>query len=352
MPQNEQPESMKALFYPRYDQLEIRWEPVPDCADNEVILKVAACGICGSELETFRTRSSRRTPPLIMGHEFCGRITSVGKDIKNWKPGDRVVSNSIISCGKCAACLSGTTNLCTDRKVFGMHRNGAFASYINVPADCLISISGAVDPREACLCEPLANGLHLVRLTDHLPLRNVFIIGAGPIGLMAQQAFQVKRNANTIVADIRDERLAVAKALGALHVVNPAKCDVDAALSEIAGEEGLDLVVDAVGSADTNIQGFNMLRRGGALAIIGLYQNTNSFGSYDIVLGEKQVLGSYAALRKDMEDALELIMSRQVDVGSWVEYFSLDEGVEAFQNMKEAKNGHIKSVLVMNEDDW
>lgn len=341
--------TMKALFYPEHHRLEINSQPVPAYGDEEVLLKVAACGICGSELETFRLKSTRRMPPLIMGHEFCGEIVAAGVKVKNWIPGILAVSNSIISCGHCASCITGRTNLCENREVFGMHRNGAFAGYVNVPAHCLISVPPGVNLREACLSEPLANGVHLVKLTRHIAMKNILVIGAGPIGLMAQQAFQNLRNVNVIVSDIRNERLAVAEKLGAIAVINPAQSDLNAALKEITGGEGIDLVVDAVGSPDTSYKGLHAVRQGGVLIVIGLYENSRSLYSYDIVLAEKQVIGSYAATREDMEDALELIRTQKVDVHSWVHYYSLGDGVAAFNDMKEAKGNHIKSVLVMDE---
>lgn len=347
-----QPETMRTLFYPEHNRLEVNFQPVPAFSDNEVLLKVTACGICGSELETFKSKSNRRMPPLIMGHEFCGEVVAAGKAVKEWVSGSLAVSNSIVSCGNCAPCKAGRTNLCECRKVFGMHRNGAFAGYVNVPEQCLIPLSSGVDPREACLSEPLANGVHLVKLTRHIALKNILVIGAGPIGLMAQQAFQTLRNTNTIVADIRAERLTVAKKLGAAAVINAADGDLNDALESIMGGDAIDLVVDAVGSPDTNYKGLHAVRDGGALIVIGLHENNRSLYSYDIVLAEKQVLGSYAATRDDMCDALEMIAQKKVDVRSWVHYYTLDNGIAAFNDMKEAKGNHIKSVLVMNETDW
>lgn len=337
---------MKALFYPRHDHLEISEQPMPVCGDDEVLIKVSACGICGSELETFRTHSPRRIPPLIMGHEFCGQITAVGMSVSGWKPGIMVVSNAVISCGKCDPCITGKTNLCQARQVFGMHRNGAFAEYVNVPASCLIPLPEGVSPRQACLTEPLANGIHLVKLSQHLPAARILIIGAGPLGLMALHAFKALRNAEIFVADIRDERLVVARRLGAAGVINPRNQDLGETLREQAEHQPIDLVIDAVGSAETNVSGLNAVKTGGALVIIGLYQNTKSLWSYEIVLGEKQVIGSYAATQEDLQDALDLIASGEIDMTSWVNYYDLDDGVDAFMSMLEPQGSHIKSVLI------
>lgn len=340
---------MKTLFYPEYHRLEINNQPIPDYSDNEVLLKVSACGICGSELETFKTKSSRRIPPLIMGHEFCGEVVAVGKLVKDWQPGMPAVSNSIVSCGHCNMCISGHTNLCVNRQVFGMHRKGAFAEYVNVPASCLIPLAAETDPRQACLTEPLANGVHMVRLTEHVKMKNILVIGAGPIGLMTQQAFQTLRNVNTVVMDIREERIAVAKKLGAVSVINPSTQKVSDCIAEATSGTGFDLVVDAVGSAQTNTTGLQAVKQGGTMVMIGLHENNKSISSYDLVLPEKQVMGSYAATQKDMQDALQLIEEKRVDTGSWIHYYDLNDGVQAFYDMMDAKENHIKSVLIIGK---
>lgn len=319
---------------------------MPVCEPDEVLVKVKACGICGSELETFKSRSLRRIPPLIMGHEFCGVVESVGSAVEGWTKGATVVSNSVVFCGECDSCKEGKTNLCSRRQVFGMHRNGAFGSYVNVPAASLIKMSPGTDPKQACLTEPLANGVHLVKLTQHLDIKNVLVIGAGPIGLTAQQAFSALRNVTTIVSDIRDERLEAARHIGASGVVNPLKEDVFSAVKKITRGAPLDLVIDAVGSAETNKLGLEIVKPGGAMLMIGLYDNSRSLLSYDIVLSEKTVIGSYAATQKDMEEALSLIAAGKVDVHSWVHYYTLENGRQAFFDMMEAKGNHIKSVIV------
>lgn len=337
---------MKALFYPAHDELLLTELPEPAIAADEVLVKVRACGICGSELETFKTKSPRRIPPLIMGHEFCGTVEKIGNGVQDWKKGGRVVSNSVVSCGACRPCLEGKTNLCDRRQIFGMHRNGAFGAYVNVPATALIAMPDNTDPRQACLTEPLANGVHLVRLTQHLNIRNVLVIGAGPIGIAAQQAFSVLRQVTTVVSDIRPERLEIARRIGATGVVNPLEEDTAEAVSGILHGAPVDLVIDAVGSPQTNHTGLEIVKPGGTLLIIGLYNNSKSLLSYDIVLTEKTIMGSYAATQRDMEEALSLIAAGKVDMGSWVHYYSLAQGKQAFFDMMEAKGDHIKSVIV------
>lgn len=336
---------MRALFYPAFDQLDIRDLDVAPPRPDEVRMRVAACGICGSELETFKNHSPRRQPPIIMGHEFCGTIAEVGSEVKKWKPGARVVSNSLVPCGKCVRCERGDTHLCAHRQIFGMHRPGAFAEYVNVPARCLIPWPENLPAEAAALAEPMANGIHVTNLTKHLPAKTALVIGAGPIGLFCQQALQALRGTRVYVADLSPERLAVAKKLGAVRVINPRTEDVAKILLEETGGEGADLTVDAVGGAITKKTSLEALRPGGATVWIGLHENTITFDSYGITLPEKQVFGTYAATIEELAQALELMAAGKVDALSWVQRFSLEEGVTAFQRMLAAKGADIKAVI-------
>ncbi len=336
---------MRALNYPAFDQLEIRDVDATRPQPDEVRLKVAACGICGSELESFKNRSPRRPPPLVMGHEFCGTIAEVGGAVRDWQPGARVVSNSLVPCGHCVRCDRGDTHLCATRQIFGMHRPGAFAEYVNVPARCLIPWPEKLPAEAAALAEPMANGLHVAHLTKHLPAGIVLVIGAGPIGLFCQQALQVLRGSRVIVADLSSERLAVAKKLGAFRVINPREEDVAKVVASETGGEGADLTVDAVGGSITKKTSLEALRPGGASVWIGLHENTITFDSYGITLPERTVYGSYAATIEELQQALDLMAAGKVDALSWVQRFPLEEGVTAFRRMLAAKGADIKAVV-------
>ncbi len=336
---------MRALRYPQFGRLEIGEVDLLPLRPDEVRLRVAACGICGSELESFAMRSPRRPPPLVMGHEFCGTIAEVGGELREWRTGVRVVSNSLVPCGRCVRCARGDTHLCADRQIFGMHRPGAFAEFVNVPARCLLSWPEHLPAAAAALAEPMANGLHVANLTRHLPVATALVIGAGPIGLFCQQALQVVRGARVIVADLSPERLAVARKLGAVRIVNPREEDLVKIVAAETGGEGADLTVDAVGSALTKQTSLDALRAGGATVWIGLHGNTVTLDTYGITLPEKQVLGTYAAKLDELRLALDLMASGKVDALSWMQSFPLSAGVEAFQRMLAAKGSDIKAVL-------
>src|ERR1700754_1483087 len=193
---------MKTLLYPEYQHLEIVDQPRPRPGDGEVLLRVAACGICGSELEAFKHQSPRRVPPLIMGHEFCGVVEEIGPNAGSFARGTRVVSHSLVNCDECVRCARGDTHLCARRQIFGMNRGGAFAEYVTAPERCLVVWPESLAAEAAAVAEPLANGVHIVGLARRFTPNLVVIIGAGPIGLLCQQAFQHLTSADTIVADL------------------------------------------------------------------------------------------------------------------------------------------------------
>ena len=337
---------MKALYYPAFDELVVTERPDPAPGPGEVLVRVAACGLCGSELETFKARSPRRTPPLVMGHEFCGTIEALGPSVDGVEVGARVVSHSLVPCGQCVRCRRGDTHLCAHRQIFGMHRPGAFAEFVPVPARCLMPWPEGLPAEAACLAEPLANGVHMVHLTQAWRPRTVLVIGAGPIGLMAQQAYQTMAGAEVVVADLSPERRAVADRLGAAQTFDPREADPVAVMHARTDGEGADVVIDAVGLGLTKRQSITATRPGGAAVWIGLHEDAVTFDSYAVTLPERHVLGTYAATQAELADAVGLMASGRVDVTSWPTVFPLDAGVEAFHRMLDARGADLKAVLV------
>ncbi len=336
---------MKAVLYSDWDKLELSDLPKPGIRPDEVLVRVSAYGICGSELDTFRSHSERRKPPLVMGHEFCGLIEEVGAEVKNWEKEEPVISHAVIHCNQCAYCARGETNLCINRQVFGMDRMGAYAEYVAVPARVLLPWPPAVSSNAAALAEPLANGVNVIWADRSRPKERVLVIGAGPIGLMCLQAARVMCDSRVAVADLVPERLEVAKKLGAELIINPKIEDLHAKLKGFWGEYGADLVIDAVGSGATKRQSLEALSAGGAAVWLGLHGNSLTFDTYDITLHQKTIMGSYSASLDGLKEAIDLLSSGSVDVESWVKIFPFKQGVTAFEQMLEGAGDNVKGVV-------
>ncbi|OLC17392.1 MAG: hypothetical protein AUH29_01975 [Candidatus Rokubacteria bacterium 13_1_40CM_69_27] len=338
---------MKALVYPAWDVLEIRDVPEPSPGPGEVVLRVAAVGICGSELEAVASRSPRRTPPLIMGHEFCGEVAAVGEGVTDLRVGDRVVSSSVIPCGRCAECRHGATHLCPQREVFGMNRPGAFAERIAVPASVVLPLPERVGPLEGALVEPLANAVHVWSLVTRRFPETVVVIGCGAIGLMALQVARAGGALTLIAVEINEARLEMAHAVGAEPVFNPMRGDVVAELRQFTRGRGADIVIDAVGAAATRRAAVEMACAGGEVVWVGLHDDATEIPGYQVVLGERRIAGSYAVTARDLGTAVGLFAHGRIEIAPWVHPFALDEGPRVFRQLLTAPPRDYAKALLL-----
>ena len=329
---------MEALLYADWDTLKLTSLPIPEPREGEVRIRVEAAGICGSELEAVRKRSPRRTPPLVLGHEFTGIIDSRGPGVEGLALGQPVVANAVIACGGCDCCQRGDTHLCVNRQLFGMHRPGAFAEYVCAPAKVLIPRPTGVDPPLAALTEPLANGVHIARLLElgGLGFKRIAVFGAGPIGLLAIQVLKRRFGCDIAAIDLSVDRLEIARRVGANGVFRGDLNEMD-----------FDASLDAVGAASTKSASITCLRPGGTAIWIGLHENESPFNAYDLILPEKRLLGSYACTQKELAEALDLIASGDLDL-SWISEFPLAQAEMGFQRMLRPGPGDIKGVITMS----
>src|SRR6202790_3236690 len=216
---------MKVLLLSRYRHLEVADLPVPTPQRDEVLIRVAACGICGSDVHGYDGSSGRRIPPIVMGHEAAGTVAALGEDVKDLAEGDRVTFDSTIYCGACDYCLRGEVNLCDRRQVLGVscseyRRAGAFAEFVAVPSRTLYRLPDSLSFVDAAMLEAVAVAIHAVSLTQILPKSSALVLGAGTIGLLVQQALLVAGCSRVIVADIDATRRKLAKDLGAMEVLS------------------------------------------------------------------------------------------------------------------------------------
>jgi threonine dehydrogenase-like Zn-dependent dehydrogenase len=339
---------MRALFYPSWGALELRDVPKPSLVGGEVLVRVSNCGICSSELETFRTKSVRRTPPLVMGHEFCGYIAEANGTQSGWKEGDKVIAHALIHCGKCAACLRGDTNLCIERKVFGMHRAGGFAEYVAVPGHVLIPWSDGTPGTTAVLAEPLATGINAMRQGPTARKSRVLVIGSGPIGLMCVFAAKRLHNSNVVASDMIPERVDAARLMGADLTVNAERQNIEPEIAKHWSGEKAEFVIDAVGSAKTKLLSLELIEPGGMVVWLGLEEDRIVLNSYALTLGQKLVSGTYSGSLNDFQQAAQLLASGALDT-RWITEYPLAKADTAFHAMLSGKGNSIKAILQIGE---
>ncbi len=267
----------------------------PELGSEDVLVKVKATALCGTDLHIYEwspwAQNAGIHPPQIMGHEFSGEIAAVGNAVVNLTPGDYVAGETHIPCGKCYQCRNGQQHICGNLKLFGVHTDGCFAEYAKIPAICAVKIPTTIPPEIGAVFEPLGTALR-ASLAVKVAGKNVAVIGCGPIGLFAIACSRAMGAANIIATDVVNERLQLSKELGADASLNPAKEDVVDAALEMTRGVGVDVFMDASGSVAAIKQGFQYLRKGGEVALIGLPSEPIELNlGPDIIFKEAKIIG-------------------------------------------------------------
>jgi 2-desacetyl-2-hydroxyethyl bacteriochlorophyllide A dehydrogenase len=332
---------MKALVYLGPGRMELQDAPDPTPGPGEVVIASRASAICGSDLHGFREASPRRIPPLVMGHETVGEIAEVGDGVPDSRIGERVVLKPIVSCGTCASCREGAINHCASGRLVGRDLPGGFAERFAVPASAAVRFDADVTAEVATLTEPLANAVHVaaraVREGDR-----VFVIGAGPIGVLMAKAALLYGATRVLVTDPLAERLLLAEAQGAETVTrdDPVRAVLDA-----TDGEGADLVIDAAGFEATWAMGLKAVRARGRIYEVGLGAGSGTVDFFAVLGKEATITGSYAWGDDDFARALELLAQGALDPTGWITTMPLADGQRAFQELVDGA-GRFKVVLV------
>jgi L-iditol 2-dehydrogenase len=340
---------MKALLLSRYKHLEIAELPEPKPDPGEVLVQVAACGICGSDVHGYDGSSGRRIPPIVMGHEAAGRIAAVGDGVKGFAKGDRVTFDSTIYCGVCAPCLRGEVNLCDNREVLGVscgdyRRAGAFAEYVVVPSRILYRLPDNLSFVEAAMLEALAVAVHAVSLAPVSHDSTALVLGAGMIGLLVTQALRATGCARVFVADIDASRLKLAQEIGATAVFSADTGLIDQVLQR-SGGTGVDVVVEAVGRNETVSAAIESVRKGGTVVLVGNISPEVTLPLQKVVTRQIRLQGSCASAG-EYSRAIELLASGAIRVKPLITAVSpLDEGPQWFERLQAREPNLMKVVL-------
>jgi L-iditol 2-dehydrogenase len=341
---------LKALIYTKPYCFEYSEFPDPVPADDEVLIRVKACGICGSDVQGFTGKTGRRIPPLIMGHEAAGIIEEVGCNVKGFKKGDRVCFDSTVYCIKCEACRKGLYNRCKTRQVLGVStpefkRHGAFAEYVAVPYWIASKIPDNMSFVNSALLEPVSIGMHAANRTPMLPDDTVVVIGAGTIGLFILQACSLRGAARIIVVDINEFRLDVAKRLGADIIINPLKSNLREMVFAETQDKGANVTFEAVGFAQTFKDAVSVTKTGGYLVAVGNLEKVAEFDLQELVARELTFTGSYAS-SVEFRDCIDLVAAGSINVEPLIsDVLPLEDGPAAFERLLKAEENLLKIVL-------
>jgi len=328
---------MKALVYTQPNQVAYRDEPEPVMADGEVIVAIDAAGICGSDMHAFHGHDPRRNPPLILGHELCGRI------VAGPGSGKRVTVNPLITCGICEYCVTGRDNLCANRTMIGMTRPGGFADRMSIPASSLIDIPQDMSPRQAALTEPAATALHAINLAMRalprpVPESNALVIGGGAVGLLVALLLKAY--------GCRDIRIAETNPLRRKSAEQASGCSAyDPAAEKGPGAISVALVVDAVGGNATRTAAFAAVKPGGVVLHIGLMDWATAIDMRKLTLAEITLIGSYTYTTADLRATVQALSAGTFGDLAWVEERKLADGAKAFSDLSQGRSAAAKIVL-------
>jgi L-iditol 2-dehydrogenase len=344
---------MKALVLKAYRELEIQDVPAPRPGPKDVVVRVKACGICGSDVHGMDGSTGRRIPPVVMGHEAAGVIEEVGSDVAGFREGERVTFDSMIYNPESHFSRKGLPNLCDDRRVLGVscgdyRQDGAFAELVKVPQHILYRIPRAMSFEQAALVEPFSVTAHARTLTPLQPGDSAVVFGAGLIGLAMLQVLKQLPLRLLVAVDVVDERLALARELGAQHVMNSSRDDVPALLRELTDGRGADAAFECVG-LDATVRGAVLsVRKGGCVTLVGNFAPEVGLPLQSVVTRQIRLQGSCASAG-EYPECLDLIASGKVTVDRFISAVApLEEGPAWFERLYNKEPGLLKVVLRPN----
>jgi len=341
---------MRALLLSEYKKLSVVEMPTPEIGDDEALVRVRACGICGSDIHGYDGSTGRRIPPLVMGHEAAGVIERVGQGVTDFTVGDRVSFDSTVSCGSCDFCRRGQVNLCDNRTVLGVscgdyRRHGAFAEYVAVPSRILYKLPDSLPFERAALLEAVSIAVHAVNRHVPKPDDTCVVVGSGMIGVLLIQVLKATGGRNIVAIDVDPQKLALAQRLGATHTVNPNESDVPAAVRDITGGRGADVSFEVVGHGDTVSGAIRCLRKGGTVILVGNLSPRVELPLQEVVSREISVLGSCAS-SGEIPECIDMLARGVVDVDPIISLkASLDEAPELFARLYDGNRTLMKVII-------
>jgi L-iditol 2-dehydrogenase len=312
-------------------------KPVP--SEDETLVKVKACGICGTDIHAYHGMHPFIRAPIVLGHEFSG------VDIES---GRRVVVEPSVTCSRCYNCKNGRYNICNELKVLGCQLDGAFAEYVAVKKEKVLEIPDTLSFEEAALIEPTAVAVHGVRMAEDVKGNRVFVFGAGPIGLLTLQVLIANGAKEVIVADISKHKLELAKKLGAKYVINPSNEDPTVFVHSKFGIDGVDKVFECVGGSQnlTINKSIQLIRKGAKIVLLGVFSGETPIKMGLVQDRELNLIGSLMYTREEFLEAIRLIHNGKVNVKKLIsKVVAIEKITEAFKLIQKEKDKVIKVVL-------
>lgn len=303
---------------------------------KDVLVKVRSVGVCGSDLHGYLGHSGRRIPPLIMGHEVTGEVIAVGTAVERLRIGDRIAIQTVQYCGECAQCIAGNQNLCENRLIMGMNAPGAYAEMVRWRESSLTKIPDSLSYEDGALAEPLAIAVHAVGRAVIRPYDTVYIVGAGPIGLLTLAVLKHTAAGRIIISDMSDARLEIARSIGAHITINPARDDPLEVVKDHTNGRGADIAFEAVGNTPAAQQTLAVTRSKGSIIWIGNNHRLVEIDMQAIVTRELTVAGAYGMSGEEFERTLQYLADGLIPTDVLINRrATLQEGPALFEELLE-----------------
>ncbi len=342
---------MKALTMNTYQHLTFQDIPTPKIRDaHEVLVRIKAAAICGSDVHGYDGSTGRRKPPVIMGHEGAGEVVEVGTAVTVCKPGDRITFDSTVYCGTCVPCRRGDVNLCENRRVLGVscdeyRCDGIFAEYAVVPDHIIYRLPEGLSYVHASLTEPAAVAAHAIRLTPMELDDSTAVVGTGIIGLLIIKILSASSAGPIIALDTDHSRHAVAIAAGASYVFDPRDSDLETKVRELTDGKMADRVFEAVGATAPVNTALNLVRKGGSVTLVGNVSPTIEFPLQSVVTRQIKLIGS-CAIAGEYPLVIDMMSRKKLDVTPLISAVApLSEGQLWFDRLYAKEPGLLKVVL-------
>lgn len=336
---------MKSLISRGPRQVEFGdWEE-PRILPGQILLKVAACGICGTDLHVYQGLPAAWPVPGVRGHEFAGTVIAWADDVQGFQAGDRAVVQPLVYCGQCRFCRSGQTNLCANLYLIGGEQPGGFAERVAVPASSLFKVPENLSLQQAALVETLATSVHAFEQNLSGIRRRVAVLGAGAQGLFAVQLARLAGAKLIAVSETVPHRLAMALKLGATHAINAGQDNVVEAVLDLTDGEGVDLAIEAAGKALTRQNATQLLRPGGTAIFLALGAEPTPIDFMALVPRELHLRGTQCYTDADFALAIELLASGEISVDPLITGMPLQKGAAAFAALTSDPGEMIKVIL-------
>ena len=335
---------MKAVVFHGLKQISVDEIPTPEVGEGEALIKVKAAAICATDLRIFRGEKNAKEN-TILGHELAGEIVQVGNNVKDIKVGDRVGFYPVIADGRCEFCLKGFRNRCVNRKTIGIDLNGGFAEYFLVPKEAvnlgnIVRLPDNVSYEEASLLEPVSTVINSIERLDIGYGDNVLIVGSGPMGLIHVMMSKLKGAANIIVSDLVEERLNVARELGATGTINPKRMDLAKETGMLTENLGINIAILTIGIPGVVEQLLDIVQPQGKISLFAGGGKTymSNIDLNKIHYKELTLTASQNATPDQFKKGLRMIASKNLDIKKIVTHtFTLSNAVEAFNIRDELK---------------